>query len=83
MKYKQVAVLTNMHIEDNKRGKRKGTELLEEFIANARAKKAEAIILIVDTNEANEFELIEWYEKYNFIIVHENKNSYPVMLKIL
>lgn len=80
-RFETIAILTNMSVEEEYRGDGLGTELLEGFIDDAVEKQAEAIILVADTGENNEFNLVEWYEEYGFEIIHGHEESFPVMLR--
>jgi ribosomal protein S18 acetylase RimI-like enzyme len=82
-KYKTVALLKSIWVDEEKRGQGIGTHLLTNFIDNAQAKRAEAIILIADTSESNEFNLVEWYESYGFQIFYGIRNVFPLMVKEL
>ena len=81
--YEMVAILTNMYIEEDYRGQGIGTMLMENFISKASSKGADAVILIADTGERNEFGLVEWYENYGFNVIYGDKHSFPLMLKEL
>lgn len=80
-KFHYVAILKNMYINEEHRGERIGSRLLDEFIGNATIKKAEAIVLVADTAEDNEFDLVKWYEGYGFEIIYGERDSFPVMVK--
>lgn len=80
-RFETIAILTNMSIEEEYRGDGLGTELLKGFIYDAEEKNAEAIILVADTGDDNEFNLVQWYEKYGFEIIHGQAESFPVMLR--
>lgn len=81
--YKKVAILTNMYVEEEERGGGIGATLLEDFMDNATFKGAEAIVLVADTLETNAFELVKWYESYDFTIINGERHACPVMLKKL
>lgn len=82
-KYQMIAILTNMYVNDEHRGSGIGTSLLENFIDKAYSKNVEAIVLVADTSDSNEFDLVEWYETYDFKIIYGKKESFPVMIKEL
>jgi GNAT superfamily N-acetyltransferase len=81
--FERIAILTNMYVNEVHRGEGIGTSLLEQFIENASAKNAQAIILVADTADSNEFELVNWYENYGFYIIYGERDSFPVMAKEL
>lgn len=81
--YEKVAILTNMYVEEEGRGNGIGSGLLENFIDNATVKGAEAIVLVADTVETNMFDLVEWYETYDFKLLYGERDKCPVMVKVL
>lgn len=66
-----VALLKNLNVEELKRGKGLGNDLLDRFIAEAEDELADAILLIADSGEIqNEgFSLTQWYERHDFVQV--------------
>lgn len=82
-KFDTIAILTNMYVNEEERGNGIGTFLLLNFIENAVNKHAEAIVLVADTADTNQFNLVSWYEDYGFEIYYGDKNSFPVMVKTL
>lgn len=82
-KFDTVAILKNMYVETEKRGKGFGNLLLNHFIRESELKEAQSIVLVADTADRNEFELVSWYERYGFQIVYGNRDSFPVMVKVL
>lgn len=81
--YRKIAILTNMYIEEEERGNGHGSFLLENFIDDASLEEVEAIILVADTGEKNQFDLVRWYNDYDFEVIFSERNVYPVMVKIL
>lgn len=43
---------------------------------------SQGMILEADTGEENAFDLVSWYESYDFNII-ERENAYPLMMKVL
>lgn len=80
-KYEKIAILKNMYVEEDMRGEGVGTSLLKEFLEKTKEKKVEAVVLVADTGENNDFDLVKWYEGYGFYIIYGEKTNYPVMIK--
>lgn len=78
-KYENLAILTNLYIEENHRGNGFGSFLVHDFIYKAKRNGADAILLVADTGESNDFDLVEWYENYGFEIVAGEIDHYPLM----
>lgn len=77
---KRIAIIKNMEVDDDKRGQKIGTELLDNAIDDAYEKNAEAIILIADKSEDNKFDLEKWYQKYGFEKIVTTSNNDSLML---
>ena len=72
-----IAVLKNIHVEEESRNQGIGTDLLQQFLDKAYNMP---ILLISDEGEENAFGLTNWYEKYGFEYIGES-GGYPVLLK--
>lgn len=73
--FQSVTFLNNFQVDDEHRNEGIGSELLNMFIAESFT---DCIILECDTEEENEFDLVEWYKNYGFIILVEKDN--PIMI---
>jgi len=62
----EIAILKNLYVEDNMRGRGRGSKLLERFLSEAENECVEAIVIISDSAESNRFKLDEWYGGYGF-----------------
>lgn len=77
-----VTVISNIYVEDDCRNNGFGTEVLET-IYNESLSESDAIILIADTLETNDINLVTWYSEYGFkILKSTNKEKLPVMIHI-
>ena len=72
-----IAILKNIHVEEESRNQGIGTDLLQQFLDKAYDMP---ILLISDECEENAFGLTNWYEKYGFEYIGES-GGYPVLLK--
>ena len=72
-----IAILKNIHVEEESRNQGIGTDLLQQFLDKAYNMP---ILLISDEGEENAFGLTNWYEKYGFEYIGES-GGYPVLLK--
>lgn len=79
-KHKRVCIILGIRVDEEHRGEGIGTELLEEIIENASIYGSEIIILEADTSESNDFDLVEWYEGYEFKTIERERANYPLML---
>ena len=77
--FNTVGVIKNLYINDDSRGKGFGKDLLDRAIDSAYDNGAEAIILVSDTSESNEFDLTRWYAGYGFEVIG-NAGTDPLML---
>lgn len=77
-----VAVLRNVVVEDEYMNRGHGTELMEAFIEEAAENGAQAILLVADTLEDNEFDLVKWYEGWGFESIAQT-GSGPMMVMYL
>lgn len=73
--FQSVTFLNNFHVDEEYRNKGIGSELLEMFIAESFT---DCIVVECDTEEQNEFDLVQWYKDYGFTVLIENDN--PVMI---
>lgn len=73
--FQSVTFLNNFQVDDEHRNEGIGSELLNMFIAESFT---DCIILECDTEEENEFDLVEWYKDYGFTILVEKDN--PIMI---
>jgi len=67
-KYDSFAVLNNINVYEDSRGKGYGDYLLQEFLREAGDRGAGICLLVADTAEeqAKGFNLVEWYERNDF-----------------
>ena len=79
-KFNKIAIIKNMEVELEKRGKGIGKKLFDQVIDDAYENGAEAIFLIADANEDNKFDLTKWYESYGFEKIAKTSNSDTLML---
>lgn len=78
-KYRRIAIIKNMYIDDEYRGIGIGNKLLSNAIDEAYENDAEAIILIADIYESNDFDIKKWYEKFGFEQITDT-NQGPLMI---
>jgi ribosomal protein S18 acetylase RimI-like enzyme len=78
-RYKTLALIRNMYVDDDYRGQGIGNELVSNAIDAAANNGADAIILVSDTDEDNPFDLTKWYEGFGFEVVGTAGNN-PVMI---
>ncbi len=78
-KFNRISIIKNMYIDDEYRGQGLGSNLLNNAIDSSYDKGAEAILLIADVHESNEFSLVDWYRNYGFEIIGD-ANGDPIML---
>lgn len=82
-RYDRIGILKNMWVEEEYRGNGVGTWLLHRFVEEAADKHAEAILLVADTGERNDFDLVDWYKRNGFEVVFGKEEAYPVMIKVV
>lgn len=75
-----IAVLKSVWVEEEEQGNGLGTELVESFLDEASDRGMDRIILIADTEDDNEFNLVEWYESFGFEKITSLK-EFPLMMK--
>ena len=68
-----------MSVDEDNRGQGLGNYLVSNAIENAAYNGAEAIVLVSDTGEDNQFDLTKWYEGFGFEI-HGSASGDPVMV---
>ena len=80
-RFKKIAFLNNINVEEEARGEGHGNFLMESFINEAVDYGAEAIFLIADMAEDQQegFDLIKWYEGWGFEIIHQSSGG-PLMM---
>ena len=78
-RYKTLALIRNMYVDDDYRGQGIGNDLVSNAIDAAANNGADAIILVSDTDEDNPFDLTKWYEGFGFEVVGTAGNN-PVMI---
>lgn len=78
-KYNRIALIKNLHVDDQYRGAGLGNKLLSDAIDQAYDNGAEAIILIADIHDSNKFDIQRWYEGYGFEKV-TNTSEGPLMI---
>ena len=76
-KFPLIAFLNNLNVNEDSRGEGNGSYLLDSFIEEAIV--ADAILLIADTGETNEFDLAQWYESRGFHTLVQTASG-PLML---
>lgn len=78
-RYKTLALIRNLYVDDDYRGQGIGNELVSNAIDDAASNGADAILLVSDTYEDNPFDLTKWYEGFGFEVVGTAGNN-PVMI---
>lgn len=78
-KFGRISIIKNMYIDDDSRGQGLGSNLLNNAIDDSYDRGAEAILLIADVHESNEFSLVVWYKNYGFEIIGDAGGD-PIML---
>lgn len=76
-----IVILKNIWVDEESRGHGAGSELMSKFFDEANS--ASSFVLIADSEQSQSegFNLIEWYESYDFEVVGES-GSGPVMVYI-
>lgn len=80
-RFKRIAILKNLNVNEDERNNGYGNDLFEAFKEQAIYDDADAILLIADTGEGNEFDLVKWYERLGFRRL--TNGSDPLMLLVL
>lgn len=79
LKYERISVLKNVWVIENEMGKGKGNELVQWFLDEAVERDMEVVFLVADTLEENEFDLVEWYASFGFLVVANDVGGCPLM----
>lgn len=77
--FERVAVLKNVWVEEDKKGKGRGNELVQWFLDEAMERDMEAVFLVADVTERNEFDLVTWYQSFGFTEVARIYGGCPLM----
>jgi GNAT superfamily N-acetyltransferase/predicted transcriptional regulator len=78
-KYKTIAIIRNMYVDEEQRGQGYGNQLMSDAIDEAAGNHADAIICVADMSEDNAIDLVKWYENFGFEVVGK-AGSDPVMV---
>jgi len=78
-KYKTIAIIRNMYVDEEQRGQGYGNQLMSDAIDDAAGNHADAIICVADMSEDNAIDLVKWYENFGFEVVGK-AGSDPVMV---
>jgi len=78
-KYKTIAIIRNMYVNEEERGKGYGNDLVSNAIDSAAEQGADAIVCIADISEDNTVNLVKWYEGFGFETVGR-AGADPVMV---
>ena len=78
-KYKTIAIIRNMYVDEELRGKGYGNQLVGDAIDDAADNGADAIICVADMSENNNINLIKWYESFGFEVIGK-AGSDPLMV---
>jgi ribosomal protein S18 acetylase RimI-like enzyme len=65
-KYKRVAIIRNMYVDEDSRGQGIGNDLVGGAIDSASEQGAQAIVLVSDSAESNAMDLTAWYTGFGF-----------------
>lgn len=78
-KYKRIAIIRNMYVDEDARGQGVGNDLVGGAIDNAAEMGASAIVLVSDSTEDNAMDLTAWYTGFGFEVVGQAGGD-PVMV---
>ena len=78
-KFKRIGIIRNMYVDEEYRNQGVGTDLVNGAIDDAFLSGAQAILLVSDEGERNEFDLTRWYQDFGFKKIGV-AGSDPVML---
>jgi predicted GNAT family N-acyltransferase len=78
-KYKTIAIIRNMYVDEDQRGQGYGNQLVSDAIDDAVGSLADAIICVADMSEDNNINLVQWYENFGFEVIGK-AGSDPVMV---
>ena len=77
--FSKIGIVKNLYVDEESRGQGIGNELMSHAIDRAFNEGAEAILLISDSEEENQFDLTNWYEGFGFEVIG-NAAGNPVMI---
>jgi ribosomal protein S18 acetylase RimI-like enzyme len=77
--YERVGLLRNLFVDTEARNRGIGSRLVSDAIDSASYNEAQAILLVSDASEDNEFDLTQWYENFGFEVVGQAGTD-PVMI---
>lgn len=80
--FKTIAILRNMYVDEEERGRGYGNDLVNNAIDDAANARADAIVLVADSAEQNAMNLVTWYENFGFEVIGDAAGD-PVMLMTL
>ena len=78
-KYKTIAIIRNMYVDEDQRGQGYGNQLVNDAIDDAAGNLADAIICVADMSEDNNINLVQWYQNFGFEVIGK-AGSDPVMV---
>lgn len=78
-KYKTIAIIRNVYVDEDQRGQGYGNQLVSDAIDDAAGNLADAIICVADMSEDNNINLVQWYENFGFEVIGK-AGSDPVMV---
>lgn len=73
-----IGILKNINVSEEYRGQGVGGELFDNFMIECS--HCQYVVLIADTGEENDFDIIDWYKRKGFAIFGES-GGIPVMIK--
>lgn len=73
-----IGILKNINVDEEYRNQGFGIDLMENFLTECS--HCSYVVLIADTGEENNFNLIDWYKSFGFAIFGES-GGMPVMIK--
>lgn len=80
--YGNIAILHNIEVIEEERGKGMGNRLLSRFESEADECYANAVVLAVGTIYENNINLVEWYENRGYnIFVGTGNDQTPILVK--
>lgn len=77
--FQRIAILRNLYVDEQNRNLGIGTELLNNAIQDSLYNNAQAALLVSDSAENNEIDLVKWYNELGFNTVGFAGND-PVMV---
>lgn len=79
--FQAIAFLNNINVTEDARGKGHGLYLLDAFREQV-AYDASAILLLADTGETNDFDLVKWYERLGFEMLRVTAGGPLMVMRI-